>query len=455
MKQKADQALPATPDAASGAQGARAANWRVLMHDHAAQVWRNAIRLAAEGKTASEALNEDSAALATSTAAVPGETIEIVEAFTLGAAAQAQTQAGGGNAEPPSEFFARLDLILDGFDRRQADENEAEEFRKEDLAPKIFQSELWQVLHKVRESGELSYARELDLVELDRRIVFLIRSRGPLVPAGLSSAIGVDKAQVSRSVKRLLERQLVERSQIRAPVSLTAKGEGLADRLVRLASMRNRELTFDVDDEELSEFFSVMEILIVRAMMLYDQEREEAHLQGRSEAELAGVNYYQPQSSGEPIPIDRSRVVSPLLTLSSYFMRSAALAYKRLTGLSNFEAWVLTEVSKDPPIEWPQLVATLERDHSQAGRTVRTLMERDLISREGRPSRRHGRFSPTEEGQRLFEIIRNTSRRRSAFLMAPLPPEKLKSFLGTFDKIRRNTVAQLERERAFEEFEPG
>src|SRR5699024_262807 len=139
----------------------------------------------------------------------------------------------------------------------------------EDLAPKIFQSELWQVLHKVRESGELSYARELDLVELDRRIVFLIRSRGPLVPAGLSSAIGVDKAQVSRSVKRLLERQLVERSQIRAPVSLTAKGEGLADRLVRLASMRNRELTFDVDDEELSEFFSVMEILIVRAMMLY------------------------------------------------------------------------------------------------------------------------------------------------------------------------------------------
>ena len=40
------------------------------------------------------------------------------------------------------------------------------------------------------------------------------------------------------------------------------------------------------------------------------------------------------------------------MTLSSYFSRSGALAFKRLTGLSTFEAFVLSEIGMDPPIDW-------------------------------------------------------------------------------------------------------
>jgi DNA-binding MarR family transcriptional regulator len=84
---------------------------------------------------------------------------------------------------------------------------------------------------------------------------------------------------------------------------------------------------------------------------------------------------------------------------------------------------------------------------------VRALIDRGLVAREGRPGRRHGRFSPTSEGWRLYDIIQETSVERSSFLMAPLGEEERKRFLATFDKLRRNAVAQLQRERAFEELD--
>jgi DNA-binding MarR family transcriptional regulator len=151
--------------------------------------------------------------------------------------------------------------------------------------------------------------------------------------------------------------------------------------------------------------------------------------------------------------IDRSRIIAPLLTLSSYFSRSGSLAFKRLTGLSSFEAFVLSEIGMDPPIDWAELVAALARDHSQAGRTVNELMKRGLVVREGKPGRRHGRFLPSAEGARLHAVIHDAGRQRSAFLLAPLAADQRARFLATFDKVRRNAAAQLERERAFAEID--
>ena len=156
---------------------------------------------------------------------------------------------------------------------------------------------------------------------------------------------------------------------------------------------------------------------------------------------------------GEKVVIDRSRIISPLMTLSAYFSRSGALAFKRLTGLSTFEAFVLSEIGMNPPIDWTALVAALARDHSQAGRTVNALMERGLVEREGKPGRRHGRFYPSGEGRRLFEVIHEAGRQRSAFLLAPLAADQRARFLATFDKVRRNAASQLERERAFAEID--
>ncbi len=424
--------------AARGAkQAAKGEDWRGLLNSHARAVYRDggkgtqALADAATRKQLNELLGP-----------MADEALRIVEAFAVGARSR---DGEAGESEIPPEFETRLAIILNGL------APEAEQKRQGEVAPSnVIQQDLWQLLYKVRESAELSYAREIDLVELDRRILFLLRTAGPLVPADISGAVGVDKAQVSRSVKRLLEFRMVDRDQIRAPVRLTRKGSTLADRLLRLAELRNRELTFDIADGELGDFYAVIEKLLQRAVMLYDQERA----RGQGDAETANPFTPDPDyepGSGQAIRVDRSRILSPLMTLSAYFSRSGALTFKRLTGLSNFESWVLNEIAMDAPIEWNALVSRLDRDHSQAGRTVRALVDRDLVERSGKPGRRHGRFGPTTEGQRLFEIIQDASRQRSTFLLAPLSAREREQFLATFEKVRRNAVVQLERERTFDE----
>lgn len=407
------------------------ADWRAILRRHAVTLW--------QGKPADSGA---AAELARMLGPLADDALNIVEAYARG------TRHANGSAEPPAAFGARLDLILNGIEASLGRPAPGEP--APDSPPHMIQSELWQMLRKVRESAELSYAREQYLIELDRRILFLLQDRGPLVPAEISSAVGVDKAQVSRSVKRLLEMRLVEREQIRAPLRLTRDGERLGRRLMRMAELRNRELTLDISDEELSDFFDTIEILLDRAVALYEQERELAQGTARS-GDPAWKEY--DGKPAEKVVIDRSRIIAPLMTLSSYFSRSGSLAFKRLTGLSSFEAFVLSEIGMDPPIDWAELVSALARDHSQAGRTVNALMERGLVVREGRPGRRHGRFLPSEEGARLHAVIHDAGRQRSAFLLAPLATDQRARFLATFDKVRRNAASQLERERAFAEID--
>lgn len=375
------------------------------------------------------------------------EAVRIVEAYTVGACAKHNRGAAVGEIEhAPREFVARVNIILNGLEPRAAPAQE-----QAGSAPNVIQSELWQLLYKVRESAEMAYARELDLVELDRRILFLLHNVGPRVPAEISSGVGVDKAQVSRSVKRLLEIKMVEREQLRSPLRLTRKGANHSERLLRLAELRNRELTFDIGDQELSTFFTVIEKLLDQAVLLYEQERDLSHGGEVRQFPRPGAAVESESRAGDALVLDRTRIISPLMTLSAYFSRSGSLTFKRLTGLSNFEAWVLNEIGRDAPIEWHTLVERLDRDHSQAGRTVKLLLERGLIEREGKPGRRHGRFSPSPAGQKLYETIQEASLQRSTFLMAPLSASEREQFLSTFDKIRRNAVVQLERERTFEE----
>lgn len=270
-------------------EGGRASSdWRTLLQHHARRRWLEVLDCMANGEALPPRDISGVTPLFSRLGAQADEVVGIVDRFAVGAALEAFGD-GVRDGEPGEEFEAQLDTILDGLaklDLKASRETLFEAERREEAArPRVFQSELWQLLHKTRESAELSYAREIDLVELDRRILFMLRTMGPLVPAGLSAAIGVDKAQVSRSVKRLLELGLVKRSQIRSPVSLTREGEALAQRLMRLAELRNRELSFDVTDGELSEFFGVMEILLDRAVRLYEVEREFASRSGLGESE--------------------------------------------------------------------------------------------------------------------------------------------------------------------------
>ena len=434
---------------ASGANASVNEAWRLVLLNYAASL-RKTLILGDDIKVyALDLKGADFKIVESALGPMAQEAVRIVEAYTIGTVSSADKDEALFSESippPPPEFGARLNIILNGIEPAAI-----AGLAVSDKSPSVIQSALWQLLYKVRESAEMAYARELDLVELDRRILFLLHNMGPLIPAEISGAVGVDKAQVSRSVKRLLEIKLIQRDQLRSPLQLTNRGQSQSERLLRLADMRNRELTFDIADRELENFFSVIEKLLDQAVVLYEQERQYSQGHERHEYPRPGAAVESENRGGEKIVLDRSRIISPLMTLSSYFSRSGSLAFKRLTGLSNFEAWVLNEIGMEPPISWKMLVERLDRDHSQAGRTISGLVERGLVSREGKPGRRHGKFSPSKEGQALYELIQDASRQRAAFLMAPLSQQERESFLATFEKIQRNAAVQLERERAFEE----
>lgn len=374
--------------------------------------------------------------------------IELIDRFTLGWAVNEQI-GGAVPCDADTRFAARIDTILAALIPPEA---QAQPAKPRPPQPHFLTLRLWKVLHAARESAEIAYSRTIKLIELDRRILLLLQSQGDLVPAEVSASMGVDKAQVSRSVKRLEELGMIRRDGVRSPLALTPAGHTLTERMMRLAELRNRELTFGISDERLVEFFSVLEQLMARAVLLLEQERK-LMATGRTETSLGYDDLEDEDASNGTIVVERTRILPPMITLSSYTMRSAALAFKRLTGLSNFESWVLNEIARTPPMEWNRLVQTVNRDQSQAGRTIKRLIDMGLVERNGPPERRHGTFLPTAEGARLHNLLEHAGRQRSEFLVQNLTSEQLDTFFTVFDIIAHNAEAQLNRERALDEVE--
>ncbi|MCW2367768.1 DNA-binding MarR family transcriptional regulator [Sphingobium sp. B7D2B] len=372
---------------------------------------------------------------------------QALEHFVIGWALVEQARAEPSGTE--SSFDRQLDVLLDGIDVDAP--SPAPGPRDERQAR--FQSKLWVFLRNARESANISFARTAHINELDRRILLLLHVQGGMTLAQISLACGVDKAQISRAIKRMGEVALLLRSGIRSPIRLSPSGKQLADRLQRHAELRNRELTFGISDEELQTLSGVLDMLLTRAIALFEQERKQAASNQRPETVAFQdlVDEGLPDENG--VAADRSRVLPPFVTLCSYMLRGGALAHKRQTSLSNFETWVMAEICRNPPISWPQLVLALARDQSQAGRTVNHLIEIGLIERTGRPGRRHGFFGPTEKGRAVSQIIEETAVRRSEFLFQGIPADQLDSFMTTFDALTHNAEVQLDRERAIQEMD--
>jgi len=370
-----------------------------------------------------------------------------VDHFTIGWTLVEQSRPE--RLEPRGTFERQLDFLLGGIGAGLPIPPPP----ARDVRQSRFQSKLWAFLRDARESANISFARTVHINELDRRILLLLQAQGGMTLASISLACGVDKAQVSRAIKRMSEVSLLSRGGIRSPIRLSPSGKQLADRLLRQAELRNRELTFGISDDQLETLSGVLDTLLSRAIALFEQERKQAATNQRQEP----VDFQDLVDEGLPgengVGVDRSRVLPPFVTLCSYVLRGGALAHKRQTSLSNFETWVMTEICRNPPISWPQLVIALSRDQSQAGRTVNHLVEAGLIERTGKPGRRHGFFSPTEEGQRICGIINETTARRSEFLFQGIPAAELDSFMNTFDALAHNAEVQLARERAIQEMD--
>lgn len=372
----------------------------------------------------------------------------LVDRFTIGWVVVEQAQPHAHELQ--TGFESQLDAVIAGIAASRAT---GLMIHRDDRRSK-FRSRLWVFLRDARESANIAFSRMVDINELDRRILLLLQAQGDMTLAAISMSNGVDKAQVSRAIKRMSEVSLVARGGIRSPIRLSQGGRQLAERLLRQAELRNRELTFGIADDQLVSLFGVLDTLLKRAVVLFEQERK---LSAASHRQIDQTDFQDLGDDGLPgetgIAVDRSRILPPFITLCSYMLRGAALAHKRKTGLSNFESWVLVEVCREPVISWPQLVTSLYRDQSQAGRTVNHLIDIGLVERSGKPGRRHGFFSPTEEGRRICEIINETEMKRSDYLFQGIAKPDLDNFMAAFDVLVRNAEVQVAREKAIQEMD--
>lgn len=372
--------------------------------------------------------------------------VVLVDRLTIGSALVEESQSDLVDAQ--DMFQQQLATVIRGIALPFA----APEAASGDMRRSQFQSKLWVFLRNARESANIAFARTVHLNELDRRILLLLQAQGDMTLAAISTSNGVDKAQVSRAIKRLGEVGLVGRGGIRTPIHLSQSGRNLAEKLLRQAELRNRELTFGVSDAQMVTLFGVLDMLLARAVALFEQERK---LSATNQKET--VDFQDLVDEGLPgengVAVDRSRLLPPFITLCSYILRGGALAHKRQTGLSNFDSWVMNEICRQPPISWPQLVLALYRDQSQAGRTVKHLIDVGLVERTGKPGRRHGFFGPTPEGRRIYDIITETTVKRSEFLFQGIDEKRLDIFMTAFDILCRNAEVQAARERAIQEMD--
>jgi DNA-binding MarR family transcriptional regulator len=373
------------------------------------------------------------------------DALEMVDRFTVG------WTLGEQAVEEPEHladirFATQLDAVLRALE--PAEPVAAPADAPPSSRPHILQIRLANMLRDTRESADIAYARTTRLIDIDRRILLVLETRGDLVPARISALLGMDKAQVSRAVRRLEEKQFVAREGIRSPLCLTIGGRTLAQRLGSLADLRNREIACNLSAMQINSFLLAVNELTVRAILLLDQERK-LIATALTNASPEHDDFTEESPLAERTqPASPLRILPALTALSAYTTRSAALAFRRLAGLSNFEACVLIAIGEAAPLRWPDLIETIGRDQSQAGRTVRLLTGIGLVARSGGPERRDGAFTLTGKGKRVHALLRDAGQQRSAFLTQNLSGEQLQDFSAAFDVIVGNAAAQLSRERA-------
>lgn len=300
---------------------------------------------------------------------------------------------------------------------------------------------IWALLRHVRQSSDLAYARLIDLGELDRRLLMEVHAGTVARSADLIALSGLDKAQVSRAVRRLTAEGLLARDDVRGPFRLTNRGRELGDEFIRIARRQNAELVDRVDAADLDDFSLLVAEMTARAILLLDQEQS---LDPSGFDRIAAT----PSDLGAIVsPGQNGLVIPPLSTLFSYMQRSGKLMIRRLAGMSNFEWLVMSTIGELGPLTPVKLIASVERDHSQARRTLRWLIEIGLVERYSEAAQRGRLLRLTENGRDVARRLDDEGWRRDTMLFGSFDPERLERFRAVVARLTENALAELERQR--------
>ncbi|TIX51903.1 MarR family winged helix-turn-helix transcriptional regulator [Alteraurantiacibacter aquimixticola] len=130
----------------------------------------------------------------------------------------------------------------------------------------------------MRRSTILTQRRLFDLSEIEWRIMTNLSEGMPLSLNGLAERLVQDRGQLSRTVKRMVERGLLTRT--RKPggpeieIGLAKGGLELRAKMVERAVMRDEFLTAGIDPQDMAVLSKVVEHMIGRAEMLMEEALE-------------------------------------------------------------------------------------------------------------------------------------------------------------------------------------
>ena len=297
-----------------------------------------------------------------------------------------------------------------------------------------------------------AYRKVTRLSDFEWRVVMQVGDRGPITLTALAVLLGQDKGQLSHAVQGLVRVKLLLREGLRSPLTLTKRGRDMFDRIVKLGRARNAVLVRELSEAERSAVSQLLPRLHANARLLLSREQA---LKTAADGPVDIVDADPVGRAGSSSPVgqrkragaERRLVAQDLFTLYSLMQRSAAITFRRETGLSDFEWRVLSQVGENAPLTLIQLVPMLSRDKSQVGRTLATLEARRLVTREKIGGGRHVLVGITAEGRQVYARLAELATARNSTLLHGLSAREQQTIMDVFDKLTASARAMLEKAR--------
>jgi DNA-binding MarR family transcriptional regulator len=143
----------------------------------------------------------------------------------------------------------------------------------------------------------------------------------------------------------------------------------------------------------------------------------------------------------------RRLVTARLITVVNLVNKSAALAYRRETGLLDFDWRVLSVIGWRAPLTFTELAARLSHDKGQISRSVKRLCQKGLVSHP------HARAAlvPTDAGRDVCDRIDRMHAERYVEMTRGMSDPDLEALAGLLERLVANARVLLADELARQE----
>jgi DNA-binding MarR family transcriptional regulator len=142
----------------------------------------------------------------------------------------------------------------------------------------------------------------------------------------------------------------------------------------------------------------------------------------------------------------RRLVTARLITLLKVLGGSAALAFRRETGLSGSDWYLIAQIGEHGPLAFTEIAIRLRQDKGQASRAVKRLVKSGLLSRE------HLRapIALTAAGKTAYARIRKLAKSRNTALLRELAADERDLLPRLLAKLQGNARTLLATAQALE-----